>query len=169
MKVQLALDGYASEETLENFVKSKKFVPDTAPVLMFFFSKKVLLSDLIVDLTSMLSSVKTYQKDDVLLASILGSDRPIIEFILNLKMLSMKIGKLLFEFEESLGDGIELYSFIQRHKMVGFNLIFFKDLVNVGKYDEALSFLHSQYESLKKSLYVLYQERYNLLESKGYI
>lgn len=52
MLVKLALSGHASPEALSKFERIKAYVPDSAPVLVTYFNKQVLLSDLLVNFSN---------------------------------------------------------------------------------------------------------------------
>lgn len=170
MKVKLTLNSSDNDATSITFAESKKVVPDSAIYLYVYFGEKVLLSDFIVNISNLLPSLKLSSSENELTVNILDLDAKFVEFIVNLKLLSMKIGKLLFDFEGEISkDKGVLNSFINRHDMSGFNINNFKSLIVGKKYSEALEFFYKQYQNLKKSFYVLYSDRYNLLDSYGYI
>lgn len=170
MKVKLTLNTDVIETTSLKFAKSKELVPDTARYLYVFFGKKTSLSDLLVNLTESLPTLKIIKEEDDLNVLIPGTNTQFIEFVVNLKLFSMKIGRLLFEFErELLESHAAVISFIKRHDFGGFNFNEFKGLLIQEKYDESINLLCVQYENLKRTFYVLHNNRYSLLESKGLI
>lgn len=103
MLVKLALSGHASPEALSKFERIKAYVPDSAPVLVTYFNKQVLLSDLLVNFSNFLPSLEI-TKDKDMLVTIRGNETPLVEFIVNLKLYSMKLGKLFFEFENQFKE-----------------------------------------------------------------
>ncbi|WP_180190311.1 hypothetical protein [Acinetobacter sp. YH01009] len=170
MKVKLTLNSDVTKATSLKFAKSKEIVPDTARYMYVFFGEQISLSDLLVNLTNFFPSLKLTKDEKELTVQIPGSNPQFVEFVVNLKLLSIKIGRLMFEFERELVTNPEaINSFIKRHNLSGFNLIEFKDFLSQQKYIEALDLLCKQYENLKKIFYVLHYERYSLLESQGYI
>lgn len=169
MLVKLALSGHASEEALNKFERIKTYVPDTAPVLITYFNKQVPLSDLLTNFSSFLPSLNV-TKDKDMLVTIRGNETSIVEFIVNLKLYSMKLGKLFFEFESEFKIKEQDFKyFIKRHNFKGFDQSNFVNLVKLGAYESALDIIKHQYESVKKAFFVLFKDRYTLLESKGYI
>ena len=63
MLVKLALSGHASPEALSKFERIKAYVPDSAPVLVTYFNKQVLLSDEFKDLWDRIKYQTTYRVD----------------------------------------------------------------------------------------------------------
>ena len=123
MLVKLALSGHASPEALSKFERIKAYVPDSAPVLVTYFNKQVLLSDLLVNFSNFLPSLEI-TKDKDMLVTIRGNETPLVEFIVNLKLYSMKLGKLFFEFENQFKEKEQDFKdFIKRHKLKGLSLI----------------------------------------------
>lgn len=171
MKVKLTLKGTVDEATSSTFSKSKSIIPDSARYLHLRFSEQILLSDLLVNFSSLLPSLTIFpSSSSELSVDILGLDAKLVEFVVNLKLVSMKIGKLLFDFEnELLSNKGELNQFIKRHEMTGFDLNIFKQFVEQKNYSKALEILYTQYQNLKKAFFVLYKDRYTLLDSYGYI
>lgn len=169
MLVKLALSGHASAEALSKFELIKTYVPDSAPVLVIYFNKQFLLSDLLVNFSSFLPSLGI-TKDKDMLVTIRGNETPLVEFIINLKLYSMKLGKLFFEFDNQFKENEQGFKdFIKRHKLKGFDYVHFVNYVKLGAYDSALNIIKNQYESVKKTFFVLFNDRYTLLESKGFI
>lgn len=169
MIVKLALSGHASEEALNKFERIKAYVPDSAPVLVTYFNKQVLLSDLLANFSSFLPSLDI-TKDEDMLVTIRGNETNLVEFIVNLKLYSMKLGKLFFEFENQYKENEQDFKdFIKRHKLKGFDHGNFVNYVKLGAYDCALDIIKYQYESVKKTFFVLFKDRYTLLDSKGFI
>lgn len=169
MLVKLALSGHASDEALNKFERIKAYVPDNAPVLVTYFNKQVLLSDLLANFSSFVPSLNVAQEKDMLV-TIKGNETYLIEFIVNLKLYSMKLGKLFFEFEDDFkANEKDFKDFIKRHNLKGFEHGDFVNYVKLGAYDRALDIIKHQYESVKKTFFVLFKDRYTLLESKGYI
>ena len=103
MLVKLALSGHASPEALSKFERIKAYVTVSAPVLVTYFNKQVLLSDLLVNFSNFLPSLEI-TKDKDMLVTIRGNETPLVEFIVNLKLYSMKLGKLFFEFENKFKE-----------------------------------------------------------------
>jgi len=101
MLVKLALSGHASPEALSKFERIKAYVPDSAPVLVTYFNKQVLLSDLLVNFSNFLPSLEI-TKDKDMLVTIRGNETPLVEFIVNLKLYSMKLGKLFLNLRINL-------------------------------------------------------------------
>ncbi|MEX5441535.1 hypothetical protein WCE01_15585 [Acinetobacter indicus] len=169
MLVKLALSGHASPEALSKFERIKAYVPDSAPVLVTYFNKQVLLSDLLVNFSNFLPSLEI-TKDKDMLVTFRGNETPLVEFIVNLKLYSMKLGKLFFEFENQFKEKEQDFKgFIKRHKLKGFDHANFVNYVKLGAYDSALDIIKHQYESVKKTFFVLFKDRFTLLESKGFI
>ena len=169
MLVKLALSGPASEEALNKFERIKAYVPDNAPVLVTYFNKQILLSDLLANFASFLPSLNV-AKDKDMLVTIRANETSLVEFILNLKLYSMKLGKLFFEFENELKiKEQDFKDFIKRHSLKGFDQASFVNYVKLGAYETAIDIIKHQYESVKKAFFVLFNDRYTLLESKGFI
>jgi hypothetical protein len=118
MLVKLALSGHASPEALSKFERIKAYVPDSAPVLVTYFNKQVLLSDLLVNFSNFLPSLEI-TKDKDMLVTIRGNETPLVEFIVNLKLYSMKLGKLFFEFENQFKE--------KEQDFKGFTLVHLED------------------------------------------
>ena len=170
MKVKLTLKDDANEITSLKFAKTKEMVPDTARYLYTYFGDKISFSDLLVNITDVLPSLNLIRDHSDLNLVIPGTNDKLIEFIVNLKLFSMKIGRLLFEFERELLENCSaVNSFINRHELNGFSFKEFKSLLVQHKFDEILDLLGKQFDNLKKTFYVLFNDRYNLLDSKGYI
>jgi len=168
MKFMLALEGAVNTAFKEKFESLKSHVPDSRDFLFLYFGEMVSLISILKD--QRLFNLNISEQNNSITVYLDTRDTKIIEFVFNLKMQSMHIGTLLLNFENELKSADEsLSNFITKHKLGGFDQVAFYEHISNKEYESALKVIEDQYESLKKSLYVLFTERYNLLVLHNFI